>query len=249
MSDRVIVSKSKLDTLADSIKSKSGATDNLTLDELVQNVNNIETGSSGSEQWQWALDSVINFSSANPTFFKGNTRLKVMPSYFNEECAKITNWSHAFNGCSNLVDVDIDTSAGTNFTSTFRACTKLTNEGIKNLNFNKMTNGFAMFGYGTKITQLPMFNHETITNMGEMFWQCSLSDLGMEDLNFPNVTNAEWVFGETQVVKAPNLFFPEATSAKGLFQDCTSLTTVGNLNLNVCTNIDSVFYSCTNLKI
>lgn len=44
MSDKVIVSKSKLDTLADTIKSKSGATDNLTLDELVQKVNNIETG-------------------------------------------------------------------------------------------------------------------------------------------------------------------------------------------------------------
>lgn len=249
MSDKVIISKSKLDTLADTIKSKSGVTDNLTLDELTEKVNNIQTGSGdGSERWQWALDSVINFSSANPTFFKGNTRLKVMPNYFNEECAKITNWSNAFNGCSNLVDVNIDTSAGTNFTSTFRACTKLTNEGIKNLNFNKMTNGFAMFGYGTKITQLPMFNHETIINMGEMFWDSSLSDLGEADLNFPNVTNADYIFGQTQITKVPNLFLPEATSAKGLFQDCTSLTTVGDLNLNVCANIDSVFYSCTNLK-
>lgn len=146
MSDKVIISKSKLDTLADTIKSKSGATDNLTLDELAQKVNNIETGGGdGSERWEWVLNNVINFSSANPTAFRGNTYLKVMPNYFNEECVKITNWSNAFNGCSNLVDIDIDTSAGTDCTNMFRACTKLTSEGIKNLNFSKMTNGLAMF--------------------------------------------------------------------------------------------------------
>lgn len=250
MSDeKVIVSKSKLDTLADSIKSKSGATDNLTLDELTEKVNNIQTGSGdGSEQWEWALDNVINFGSANPTFFKGNTYLKVMPNYFNEECAKITNWSNAFNGCSNLVDVDIDTSAGTNFTSTFSACTKLTSEGIKNLKFDKMTNGFAMFGDGTKITQLPKFNHETITNMGEMFWDSSLSDLGTEDLNFPNVTNAERIFGKTQVVKAPNLSFPNITSIEEIFRDCQKLISVANFNIPNATNVAEAFSGCTNLK-
>lgn len=248
MSDKVIVSKSKPDTLADTIKSKSGATDNLTLDELVQKVNNIETGSSGSERWEWVLNNIGNFSSANPKFFKGNTYLKVMPNYFNEECAKITDWSNAFEGCSNLVDVDIDTSAGTNFNSTFKSCTQLTDESIKNLNFNNMINGFAMFGYGTKIIQLPKFNHDTITNMGEMFWSCSLSDLGIEDLNFPNVTNAAWTFGQTQITTVPNLSFPKTTTAQGIFQSCANLTTIGDLKLDVCTNIDSGFYDCTKLR-
>lgn len=248
MSDKVIIiSKSKLDTLADTIKSKSGSTDNLTLDELVQKVNNIGNSSFGNEHWKWVLNNVINFSSANPTGFYGNKYLKVMPNYFNEECAKITNWSSAFEGCSNLVDVDIDTSAGTNFNSTFKSCTQLTNEGIKNLNFNNMTNGFAMFGYGTKITQLPKFNHDIITNMGEMFWSCSLSDLGTEDLNFPNVTNAEWVFGETQITKVPNLSFPKATSVKGIFRDCQKLISVANFNISNATNATEAFKGCTSL--
>lgn len=237
--------KNYLTDVADAIREKTNTTDKIKASEFDNKIKEI---SGASEQWEWALNNVINFSSANPTFFRGNTYLKVMPNYFNEECAKITNWSNAFNGCSNLVDVDIDTSAGTNFTSTFRACTKLTDESIKNLNFNKMTNGFAMFGYGTKITKLPSFNYETITNMGEMFWASALSDLGEEDLSFPNVTNADYIFGQTQITKVPNLFLSNATSAKGLFQNCTLLTTVGDLNLNVCTNIDSVFYSCTNLK-
>lgn len=237
--------KNYLTDVADAIREKTNITDKIKASEFDTKIRGI---SGESEQWEWALDNVINFGSANPTFFRGNTYLKVMPNYFNEECVKITDWSNAFNGCSNLVDVDIDASAGVNFTSTFKACIKLNSEGIKNLNFSKITNGFAMFGYGTKITQLPKFNHETITNMGEMFWQCSLSDLGTEDLNFPNVTNAEWVFGETQITKVPNLSFPKVTSVKGIFRGCQKLTSVANFNIPNAINVEEAFSGCTNLK-
>lgn len=261
--------KNYLTDVADAIREKTNTTDKIKASEFDNKIKEI---SGASEQWEWALNNVINFSSANPTYFRGNTYLKVMPNYFNEECAKITNWSNAFNGCSNLADVDIDTSAGTNFTSTFRACTNLTDESIKNLNFSKMTNGFAMFGYGTKITKLPSFNHETITNMGEMFYASALSDLGEEDLSFPNVTNADYIFGQTQITKVPNLSFPKATSAKGLFQKCsklnnflqtldipkvttvyqlfegcTSLTEIGNIEAPLATASNDMFSGCTNL--
>lgn len=237
--------KNYLTDVANAIREKTNTTDKIKASEFDDKIKGI---SGASEQWEWALDNVINFGSANPTFFRGNTYLKVLPNYFNEECVKITDWSNAFNGCSNLVDVDIDTSAGTNFTSTFRACTKLTNESITNLNFNKMTNGFAMFGYGTKITQLPNFNHEIITNMGEMFWASALSDLGETDLNFPKVTNADYIFGETQITKVPNLSFPEATTAKGLFQSCLKLNTISGLNISKITNISKMFQGCSNLE-
>lgn len=237
--------KNYLTDVANAIREKTKTTDKIKASEFDDKIRGI---SGASEQWEWALNNVINFSSANPTFFKGNKYLKVMPNYFNEECAKITNWSNAFNGCSNLVDVDIDTSDGTNFTSTFRACTKLTNESIKNLNFDKMTNGFAMFGYGTKITQLPNFNHEIITNMGEMFWASALSDLGETDLNFPKVTNADYIFGETQITKVPNLSFPEATTAKGLFQSCLKLNSfLHNLDIPKVTTVYQLFKGCTSL--
>lgn len=237
--------KNYLTDVANAIREKTKTTDKIKASEFDDKIRGI---SGASEQWEWALNNVINFSSANPTFFKNNTYLKVMPNYFNEECVKITNWSNAFNGCSNLVDIDIDTSAGTNFTSTFRACTKLTDESIKNLNFNKMTNGFAMFGYGTKITRLPRFNHEIIINMGEMFWASSLSDLGEEDLNFPNVTNADYIFGQTQITKVPNLFLPKATTAKGLFQNCSKLNNfLQNLDIPKVTTVYQLFKGCTSL--
>lgn len=284
--------KNYLTDVADAIREKTNTTDKIKASEFDTKIREI---SGASEQWEWALDNVINFGSANPTFFRGNTYLKVLPNYFEEECAKITNWSNAFSECTNLTEANINTSNGTNFSSIFYNCSKLinvintgnfskgldftnafrntrvTDDVVQKFSFDSITNGFGMFGYGTKITQLPKFNHETITNMGEMFWNSSLSDLGEEDLNFPNVTNADSIFGKTQITKVPNLSFPKATTVYRLFQDCTSLTkigninaplvtdlrdmfngctnltTIGDLNLNVCNNINGAFYNCTNL--
>ena len=117
----------------------------------------------------------------------------------------------------------------------FSECTNLTEANINTSN-------------GTKITQLPKFNHETITDMGEMFWDCSLSDLGETDLNFPNVTNADWIFGQTQITKVPNLFFPKATTTKGLFQNCSKLITISGLSIPKTINVARMFQGCSNLE-
>lgn len=260
--------KNYLTDVADAIREKTNTTDKIKASEFDTKIRGI---SGASEQWEWALDNVINFGSANPTFFRGNTYLKVMPNYLEDKCLEITNWSGAFSECTNLTEANINTSNGTNFSKIFYNCSKLinvintgdfskgldftdafrntrvTDDAVQKFSFDSITNGSAMFGYGTKITQLPKFNHETITNMGEMFWQCSLSDLGTDDLNFPNVTNAECIFGETQVVKAPNLSFPNATSAKGIFRDCLNLTSVANFNIPNATNVAEAFKGCTNL--
>lgn len=261
--------KNYLTDVADAIREKTNTTDKIKASEFDTKIRGI---SGASEQWEWALDNVINFGSANPTFFRGNTYLKVMPNYLEDKCLEITNWSGAFSECTNLTEANINTSNGTNFSSIFYNCSKLinvintgdfskgldftnafrntrvTDDAVQKFSFDSITNGSAMFGYGTKITQLPKFNHETITNMGEMFWQCSLSDLGTEDLNFPNVTNAEWVFGETQITKVPNLSFQNTTSVKGIFRDCQKLTSVANFNIPNATNVEEAFSGCTNLK-
>lgn len=260
--------KNYLTDVADAIREKTNTTDKIKASEFDTKIRGI---SGASEQWEWALDNVINFGSANPTFFRGNTYLKVLPNYLNDKCLEITNWSNVFSGCTNLTEANINTSNGTNFSHIFYNCSKLinvintgnfskgldftnafrntrvTDDTVQKFSFDSITNGSAMFGYGTKITQLPKFNHETITNMGEMFWQCSLSDLGTEDLNFPNVTNAEWIFGETQVVKVPNLSFQNTTGVKGIFRDCQKLTSVANFNIPNATNVAEAFKGCTNL--
>lgn len=261
--------KNYLADVADAIREKTNTTDKIKASEFDTKIRGI---SGASEQWEWALDNVINFGSANPTFFRGNTYLKVLPNYLNDKCLEITNWSNVFSECTNLTEANINTSNGTNFSHIFYNCSKLinvintgdfskgldftnafrntrvTDDAVQKFSFDSITNGSAMFGYGTKITQLPKFNHETITNMGEMFWQCSLSDLGTDDLNFPNVTNAERIFGETQVVKAPNLSFPNTTSVKGIFRDCQKLISVANFNIPNATNVEEAFSGCTNLK-
>jgi len=219
----------------------------------------------------WALDT-IGFGKSKPKAFAGNNRLYYLPRFMNSKCLEIIDWSGAFSECTNLTEANINTSNGTNFSSIFYNCSKLinvintgdfskgldftnafrntrvTDDVVQKFSFDSITNGFGMFGYGTKITQLPKFNHETITDMGEMFWSCSLSDLGTEDLNFPNVTNAAWVFGETQITKVPNLSFPKATSAQGLFQNCSKLTAILGLNIPKITYINKMFQGCSNLE-
>lgn len=219
----------------------------------------------------WALDT-IGFGKSKPNAFAGNNSLYYFPRFMNSRCLEIIDWSGAFSECANLTEANINTSNGTNFSKIFYNCSKLinvinagdfskglnftnafrntrvTDDVIQKFSFDSITNGFGMFGYGTKITQLPKFNHKTITNMGEMFWSCSLSDLGTEDLNFPNVTNAEWVFGETQITKVPNLSFPNATSAKGIFKNCSKLIAVSNLSMPKVTTMEGMFYGCSNLE-
>ncbi len=219
----------------------------------------------------WVLNT-IGFGKSNPKAFAGNKRLYYFPRFMNSKCLEIIDWSGAFSECTNLTEANINTSNGTNFSSIFYNCSKLinvintgdfskgldftnafrntrvTDDVVQKFSFDSITNGFGMFGYGTKITQLPKFNHETITDMGEMFWSCSLSDLGTEDLNFPNVTNAAWVFGETQITKVPNLSFPKATSAQGLFQNCSKLTAILGLNIPKITYINKMFQGCSNLE-
>lgn len=219
----------------------------------------------------WALDT-IGFGKSKPKAFAGNNRLYYFPRFMNSRCLEIIDWSGAFSECTNLTEANINTSNGTNFSSIFYNCSKLinvintgdfskgldftnafrntrvTDDVIQKFSFDSITNGFGMFGYGTKITQLPKFNHETITDMGEMFWSCSLSDLGTEDLNFPNVTNAAWTFGETQITKVPNLSFSKATTAEGLFQNCSSLIGIANLNMPKVTRVIKMFNNCISLE-
>lgn len=219
----------------------------------------------------WALDT-IGFGKSKPKAFAGNNRLYYFPRFMNSKCLEIIDWSGAFSECTNLTEANINTSNGTNFSSIFYNCSKLinvintgdfskgldftnafrntrvTDDVIQKFSFDSITNGFGMFGYGTKITQLPKFNHETITDMGEMFWASALSDLGETDLNFPNVTNADYVFGQTLITKAPNLSFPKATTAKGLFQNCSKLNNfLKNLDIPKVTTVYQLFKGCTSL--
>lgn len=47
--DNALVSTAKLVALGDAIRAKAGLTDEMTLDEMVAAVSNIETGGSGSD--------------------------------------------------------------------------------------------------------------------------------------------------------------------------------------------------------
>lgn len=213
--------KNYLTDVAEAIREKTNTTDKIKASEFDTKIREI---SGASEQWEWALNNVINFGSANPTFFRGNTYLKVLPNYFNEECAKITDWSNAFNGCSNLVDVDIDTSAGTNFTNMFYNCTK----------FQKIDSIDTSKG----------------TNFSGTFYGCGIVDGSKlsKDIDFSKATNLfECFLGNKSMIISPKII-TQATNMRGIFYNCPKLETVSKIDTSNATNIHHLFGLCSNLQ-
>lgn len=261
--------KNYLTDVADAIREKTNTTDKIKASEFDDKIKEI---SGDSEQWEWASNNVINFSSANPTFFKGMTYLKVVPNYFNEECAKITNWSNAFNGCSNLVDIDIDTSAGTNFTNMFYNCTKFqkidsidTSEGTifsgtfygcgivdgsalsKDMDFSKATTLFECFlGNKSMVTSPKIITQAT--NMRGIFYNCTNLETVLE-IDTSNATNIQHLFGLCSKLKTVDLLdTSKAQNMYGVFQDCSSIESVPTLDLTSATSISYLFKGCSKLK-
>lgn len=59
--------KNYLTDVANAIREKTKTTDKIKASEFDDKIRGI---SGASEQWEWALNNVINFSSANPTFLR-----------------------------------------------------------------------------------------------------------------------------------------------------------------------------------
>lgn len=153
MSDRVIVSKSKLDTLADIIKSKSGVTDNLTLDEMVDKISSADSDSSLREflENRTTLKNCCNYYTG-----KKLVKFTIKPSvrdasYCWYYCTQMQLWDNicdtslisnlqaAFSACQELTEVvGLKTDNATNISYFFQACFKLRNI-VTPLNFDKVT--------------------------------------------------------------------------------------------------------------
>lgn len=153
MSDRVIISKSKLDTLADTIKSKSGVTDNLTLDEMVDEMNSVDSDSSLREflENRTTLRNCCNYYNGKK-LVKFTIKSSVRDAkYCWHYCTQIQLWDNicdtslisdfqaAFSGCQELTEVvGLKTDNATNVSYFFQACFKLRNI-VTPLNFDKVT--------------------------------------------------------------------------------------------------------------
>ena len=122
MADKVIVSKLKLQTLGDAIRSKTGTTASLTLDAMANEINSIETGTSSVNVIKTLLD---GRKKANYLFqsYTG-TSVDNIISYSDTE--NVTEMSNMFYQCTNLQTIpQLDTSKVTIMGSMFKECSSL----------------------------------------------------------------------------------------------------------------------------
>ena len=147
---------------------------------------------------------------------------------------KINDFSHMFEGCQNITNIDLsflDTQNVTNMSYMFSYCYDL-----KNLN-------------------LSFFETKNVTNMSYMFCSCeNIKDLDLSSFDTKNVNDMSYMFSGCHNLKNLNLSSFDThnvTSMDCMFEACYNLTSLELLHFNTkkVRFMTKMFDSCENLKI
>jgi len=162
----------------------------------------------------------------------------------------LTSMSNAFNGCSSLqivtINSETNTSAVTNMQQMFNACDSLVTVPV--FNTVSVTNMVSMFNNCKSLVTVPLFNTASVTNMSNMFVSC-FSLVTVPLFNTTNVTSMNGMFtGCASLVTVPLFNTVNVTTMAGMFSTCYSLGEVPLFNTANVTNMTSMFGFCYNLK-
>ena len=132
-----------------------------------------------------------SFANARPTscyaWFRHSKNLTQIAGIENLNTANVTNMSEMFNGCSNLVKLDVtnfNTAKVTTMLGMFYDCSNLTELDVTHFNTAKVTTMFGMFSGCSNLAELDVthFNTANVTNMFDMFYACkSLTTIYVSD--------------------------------------------------------------------
>ena len=132
-----------------------------------------------------------SFANARPTscyaWFRHSKNLTQIAGIENLNTANVTNMREMFNGCSNLVKLDVtnfNTEKVTTMLGMFYDCSNLTELDVTHFNTAKVTTMFGMFGGCSNLAELDVthFNTANVTNMFDMFYACkSLTTIYVSD--------------------------------------------------------------------
>lgn len=130
----------------------------------------------------------------------------------------------------------------------FRLCSNMTTPpSPSQLDTSDVTNMQEMFGYCSKLTQIPLYDTSKVTTMKQMFNNCSKLTT-IPQLNMDKVTNADSMFsGCTALVIAPSLDLGNVSSPGGMFNGCTNLETVPIYDFSKATGLANMFLNCPKL--
>ena len=111
-------------------------------------------------------------------------------------------------------------------------------------NTTGVTNMEMLFA-GSILTTVPLFDTSSVTNMEDMFANCSsLTSVPLFDTS--SCTNMMSMFSKcSSLTTVPIFDTSSVTDMKNMFKSCSSLTAVPLLDTSSCTNMMTMFRDCT----
>ena len=199
-----------LTDVANSIRTKTGTTEQINAQDFSDKILSIQTGGGGGSTLKNLLDATK--STYYLFYIYKGTSVDGLIQYSDTE--NVTSISNMFVGCSKLTTVPLlNTSNVTNMTYTFENCKALTT--IPLLDASKVTNMSYMFNNCQVLTSIPQLNTSNVTNMDSMFYNC------------------------TSLTAVPALDASKVTNMSGMFYNCTNLKSILMTNIGVNLNISA----------
>ena len=224
--------------------------ENETLTQLIDKVNQIQTGDEGGK---FLCPERIFFSGSSATTEINLTKI---------DTSKVTYMGYMFYGCTSLTELDLsslDTSNVTDMKYMFGMCSSFKTLDVSNFNTSNVTVMSNMFSSCYNLTSLDLSSFDTsnVTSMESMFNNCkNLTSLDLSSFNTSKVTNMyDMFYGCTSLTELDLSSWDTSnvTRMQGIFRG--SITGKMKLEyLNICnfdtsnvTNMNNMFDYCIDL--
>lgn len=186
--------------------------------KTVNDPNILYSGVDGALTWSIDKNGLLtvtgsgNYTGALPKWTNNDYRNSIISAVIKVD--KITRISYMFNGCSNMVSVDVnglETSNVTDMSNMFSGCTKLTAVDLSSFSTSSLTDVNSMFLNCSSITDINVSNFGTpyVTNFYGMFSGCSaLKMIDLRSFDFGIDTSINMLYGcsSLESVKLPKLW-------------------------------------------
>lgn len=120
------------------------------------------------------------------------------------------------------------------------------------INTYSATDMSSMFFYCSNLTSVPQMNTSNVTNMSDMFYECSALT-SVPQMDTSNVTNMYGMFHYcSNLTSVPQMDTSKATNMNYMFYYCKALTSIDwEIDMSSCTNCNYMFNSCpaTNIRL
>ena len=230
------------------------------------NQNNTESQSNSTSDPLWKDDDFktiyINDCITPKTlynWFSGKRNLIQIENIDRINTKYVTTFKNLFNGCYNLLNVDIsnwNSSKVTEASYMFGDCKKINNINLNGLDFSKVTSMDNMFYNCEKIESIDLSTLDTssLTNANSIFYGCkSLTNLNLTNFNTSKLTTLYQMFyrcESLEKVDVSGFKTNEVISISEMFTLCEKLKTIdiSSWNVSKITDYKEAFSNCSELK-